>query len=346
MPSHLGSQRGGSEAEVKEISPTHRLLMGKGYVVHLVGTAHISSSSCSEVKRVIKETKPRAVMVELCDERSMLVMERAPPITDPADAVRRILKGENVFYVLHGYVAASFADKLDIVPGAEFYHARKQALIEHSNFYLVDRSVSVTIARAWGSLTSWEKLKFVYNALGSIFMDMDADEINKLIEELKKNTKSDLFTDAIRQATADFPGLVHAVITERDEYLAMNIRKHAEDELSFLADHKMLGMNRKISFMAVVGAGHLQGISSHWKDINQMETDQLEDELDILDELPIITWETRLVDKSLKWGVLLSLTVTTGAISYGLYRGSRWIISKSIELYLRRSNPEPVMAIA
>eukprot|EP00954_Amorphochlora_amoebiformis_P011804 922006-Amorphochlora_amoeboformis.AAC.1 len=64
MPSHLGSQRGGSEAEVKEISPTHRLLMGKGYVVHLVGTAHISSSSCSEVKRVIKETKPRAVMVQ------------------------------------------------------------------------------------------------------------------------------------------------------------------------------------------------------------------------------------------------------------------------------------------
>ena len=40
-----------------------------GKRIHLIGTAHISSQSVEEVRRVIAEVKPASVCVELCESR-------------------------------------------------------------------------------------------------------------------------------------------------------------------------------------------------------------------------------------------------------------------------------------
>lgn len=165
---------------------------------------------------------------------------------------------------------------------------------------LGDRLVSVTLARVWGGLSIWEKLSLVKNLTWTGFSMLDAEALTKEIESMKVKRsgareggrrgggarsgggsvqcpdgalalgrdrpwstrmygmchsagmplphtlqEADVLTEAILEFGKEYPGMIGPLLTERNLYMVYMMRK--------LAAHAS-------SVVAVVGAGHLQGI--------------------------------------------------------------------------------------
>mmetsp|Transcript_7992 Transcript_7992/g.14812 ORF Transcript_7992/g.14812 Transcript_7992/m.14812 type:complete len:285 (-) Transcript_7992:18-872(-) len=276
----------------------------------------------------------------------MLLHQQALHVATVPEAISRILKGENAFKILHGFVASNLADKLGIVPGAEFFHARVAADRVDADVYTIDRPVSITLSRAWGSLSTWSKLRFAWQAFSEGLRDMDAKELKELIEEIKRTSQSDLFTDMIRQAAQEYPTLVHAILTERDSYLAINMCKVAR-ELVYTCDsvqyvqqaympveekYHRASLEGEVCLVAVVGAGHLDGIVENWERVNMMSEMKLDEEIEALITVPSVSWKARVVNKGIKYGIISTLLMTTGVVAYATFKGGSWLVRKSVSV--------------
>mmetsp|Transcript_10789 Transcript_10789/g.15028 ORF Transcript_10789/g.15028 Transcript_10789/m.15028 type:complete len:363 (+) Transcript_10789:16-1104(+) len=344
---------------VEEVSATHRVLKGHGFDIHLIGTAHISKESCEEVKELISSLQPRplGVMVEICNQRWSMLYHQALKVRTLSECTQRILNGERAFDVVYGYLSSSVADKLGIVPGAEFFQARVEAEKIGAEVCLIDRPVSVTLGRAWGGLGAWTKIRFCFQAISEGLLDMDATELKDLIEEIRKTSKSDLFTDMLKQLSGKFPHLFHAIITERDLYLAIYARKYAElirgrflaaagaaaskeeteggdaktrkgDESGGSSSISRSSSSSTSTFVCVVGAGHLDGMTENWRSVMRMSREDLNNEVKRLMHVPEVTWQSRALNFTLKWGTVTLLLTLTGAATYGTYLTGRYAIRK------------------
>jgi pheromone shutdown protein TraB len=117
---------------------------------------------------------------------------------------------------------------------------------------------------------------------------LDSEDMKLEIEKMKD---SDVLTEAIKEVGKDFPSLLGPLITERDQYM------------TYIMQH-LAGKATKV--VAVVGAGHLEGIKNHW-----------DSEIDI-EAICRIPPKRR----SLRSGVLLIGFAATGvAVVFGV---SRW----------------------
>jgi pheromone shutdown-related protein TraB len=121
---------------------------------------------------------------------------------------------------------------------------------------LCDGEVQITLRRAWALCGLWNKSKLLAALLTSAFSNekISAEEI----EGLKSRSELD---GMMNELASYLPEVKETLIDERDRYLAAKIWTSAKD-LSGQAD----GQPRKI--IAVVGAGHMQGIKSHLEKIS------------------------------------------------------------------------------
>jgi len=215
-------------------------------VVHIVGTAHVSVESSEEVRAVIRETLPDFVVLELCDARvAMLTMSDKVADTPPISLSDTLKKAKEVgmFAALISYFYQSVSGKLKIVPGidlrAGFDEAKK---VEGCQVVLGDRPIMATISRTWGSLTTFEKMKFgVMLLFQSVFLDITAKDIEAMKDE-------DFITSTMKELSVQFPGMAKPLVYERDEFLAHT--------LTHIPGPKIV---------AVVGLGHVEGIKRNWE---------------------------------------------------------------------------------
>lgn len=207
--------------------------------VFMVGTAHVSKNSVEEVRSTIRDMKPDAVAVELCQARYDVM--KNPKAWQDKDIVK-VIREKKAGFLMANLVMASFqrriGEKFGVKPGDEMRAAIDEAQANGIEVVLVDRSVQITLARAWRGLSFWEKMKLLYGAVMSIFEVEELEE--KDIEKLKE---TDALTAAVEEMARHAPTIKQVLIDERDTYMARKI-----------ADIPA----RKV--VAVVGAGHMKGI--------------------------------------------------------------------------------------
>jgi len=213
--------------------------------VILVGTAHVSKSSVEEVRASIEENAPDTVAVELCQSRFEVM--KNPKKWQEMDIIK-VIKEKKAAFLFANLVMASFqkrvGERFGIRPGDEMRQAIDAAEAKGIAVELVDRNVQLTIQRAWRSLSLWEKTKLIFSSLFSILAvdDLAEDEIEKLKEK-------DMLTAAIDEIAKSAPTIKRVLIDERDAYMAK--------KLSDIRGNKIL---------AVVGAGHMEGLLRQLKD--------------------------------------------------------------------------------
>ncbi|KAL4427745.1 hypothetical protein ABPG75_001834 [Micractinium tetrahymenae] len=222
---------------------------------YVLGTAHVSADSCDDVTALIRAVKPQVVLIELCSERKpVLTLDK---LREPSlgEALAEIRSGRATpFQAIYSWLLAKVGAQLDVLPGEEFRVALREAHAIGAQVVLGDRSLAVTLARVWHALSLWEKLKLTGTLLWTGLSMLNEEEMRAEIEKMKE---SDVLTEAIREFGKEFPSLLHPLITERDQYMAFMLRKLA---------------SRAHTVVAVVGAGHLQGIREHWdKEIDVAE---------------------------------------------------------------------------
>lgn len=222
--------------------------VGKPSEIIIVGTAHVSEKSVNEVVAAIETQKPDIVAVELCKGRYDSLKGE---VKDSELPIKDILSGGKIYYflvhLLLAYVQKKIGDEMGVQPGADMIIAIDSAEANDAQVALVDRDIQLTLQRFWSKMTFFEKLNMVVTLIASALgiggtknIDIenitDQDMVSSLIEELRKAS----------------PNAAAVLIDERDAYIANNLLRLAS------------GGNKKI--IAVLGAGHKQGVEKYLKD--------------------------------------------------------------------------------
>ncbi len=210
--------------------------------VYLVGTAHISQQSADLVGEVIREIKPDAVAIELCEKRYESLQD--PDRWKKTDIVKVIKEGKQ-YVLIAQLMLASFqkklGDKLKIKPGTEMMDSAKIAHELGIPIVLADREIKITLKRVWASLGLWTMIKTSVSMLLGVAKEQKIEA-----EDIEKLKSQDALESALADFSKEFPEIKISLIDERDKYLAEKIR---------------VANGKKI--VAVVGAGHTPGIKKN-----------------------------------------------------------------------------------
>lgn len=219
---------------------------------YILGTAHVSKASCDDTAKLIQTIQPDLIMVELCPERQSILTMKDLQEPSISEVISQIRSGKSTpFQAIYSWLLARVGTNLEVLPGEEFRVAVREAQSINAGVVLGDRPLSMTLARVWAALSTWEKWKLSAHLLWTGINLLDTDQMKKEIEGMKE---SDALTEAIREFGKEFPSLIQPLLTERDKYMAHVLR--------------CLSPKARI-VVAVVGAGHLEGIEKHWdKDID------------------------------------------------------------------------------
>ena len=274
------------------MSQTQKVLELNNRKITLIGTAHVSAESISEVENVISDVKPDCVAIEL-DEK------RYESITNP-DKYReldiiKVLKRKEGFLLLANIVMASFQKRMGknagVKPGEEMVAAINKAKELNIPTALVDRPIQITFRRAWKKTSAYGKTQLLSALLASGF---SKDEISsEEIENLKQSSEMD---SMMKELSEFMPAVKQVLIDERDQYLASHIWKAEGNNI-----------------VAVLGAGHLPGVEAHLKKIaeNQASTDTSE-----IASIP----ESSIFSKIMMW---LIPVLIVAVIAFGFYIGGK-----------------------
>jgi pheromone shutdown-related protein TraB len=213
-----------------------------GRDITIIGTAHVSQASVDEVRRVIADTVPDVVCVELDQKRhdSLMDENRYANLN-----IAKKLKERQVLVLLTSLVLAAYqkkiGERLGVKPGAELLTAVQGCKQIGARLVLADRDIQTTLKRTWANISVLNRLRLVGSLIAapSAATELSEDQI----EQLKnRDTISEMLTELSRMV----PGLREPLIDERDQYLASSIT---------------MAPGKKI--VAVVGAGHVEGILAH-----------------------------------------------------------------------------------
>lgn len=232
--------------------------------VHIVGTAHVSQKSVAEVRDTIDAVNPDVIAIELdvgrfaALKKQMKEEEEAaagivPEETDgKAPEVKSILSGNFMVMIVQwllAYVQRKIGLNVGVEPGAEMKEAIRLAEERDIKLLLIDRDINTTLARFWGGMKFFEKIKLIWVLIRSVSGsdDDETDEIDAVtVDSL---TNQDMIEMALEEFHKFSPTGAHALIDERDAYLA----------------HGVVSLERSEFERAVVvcGAGHVPGITRY-----------------------------------------------------------------------------------
>ena len=214
--------------------------------IRLIGTAHVSRESIDEVTGAIREEKPGMVCVEL-DEGRYAAINRQD--TWERLNVSKVLREGKGFLLIANITLSSFqrrlGNEIGVKPGEEMIAATNAAGELGLKFSFCDREVATTLRRAWARCGLLSKCKLLAALVSSAFAGEKLGEAE--IENLKKASELD---NMMKELSDYLPSVKETLIDERDRYLATRIWEEA---------------GKSETTLAVVGAGHLQGIKA-WLD--------------------------------------------------------------------------------
>ncbi len=258
----------------------------------IVGTAHVSEKSIAQVNEVIEREKPDIVAVELDQARFQAIKGGEGEVKEVN--LKELLSGGKFYYFMLHWLLAFVQKKIGadtgVKPGAEMMAAIEQAERSGAKIALIDRDIQITLGRFWNRMSFFEKLKLFGSLVGASF-GFGSEKI-----DIETVTNDDVVTQLVGELRTLAPSAAIVLIDERDAFMAKNL----------------LDLSNQGKVVAVVGAGHREGIQKY---------------LDAPGTLPTIDELTKISKKGFNWlkalGVvfilmivgMLTLLVFSGGIS-------------------------------
>jgi pheromone shutdown protein TraB len=267
---------------------------------YLCGTLHVGNSSKKMVKDVISALKPQYVVIELCagridglldqDDDDNELLDEAVSTDRDLSTMRKqqqkliplslshILKDalfhhkslKKIGMDLLAWMQMKAAKMIGSKLGDELTTACKEAYKYNSVVILGDRLYSITMQRIFDKITFYEKCKFLFYLFYEI-ITMNLIKINDFIYQTENN--NNFIEDELASFIRCLPHLASILVHERDEYLAQTLYEIGSVGFSpsFQKQYPLASSSSIESFdktgkgkiVAVVGAGHLQGITKH-----------------------------------------------------------------------------------
>lgn len=309
-------KRAGSE-EIN--SPILKTVHGRTEIL-VLGTAHVSRQSVTDVEDFFKSFKPDAVCVELCQSRHDAM--RDPDRWRKLD-MAKVIRENKIGLLVSSLILSAFQKKIGessgVKPGEEMIRACELTDSHGKKLVLADREVRITLSRAWGRVGFFSKLWLASELFASLLVqeEVDADQIEKMKQE-------DVLEDLFSKLPPRYATIREVIIDERDKFLAQKIKNTARE---------LEAANGKKThrIFAVVGAGHLAGIEKNL--IQQEDTN--------LDHLHVVPPKRRF-RTIFSW---LSFSAILGVFFYAFQEGSGKASEALIAWALCRSVPTMLGAL-
>ncbi len=215
-----------------------------GKEIILVGTAHISEKSIELVKKTIEEENPEAIGVEL-DVQRFHQLKSGEQYRETN--ISEIIKTGKAYLFLINLLLSNLQRRigvqLGVKPGSEMLTATDLAEEKGIKIYLLDRDVKITLKRAFKLMPFFEKIKLFSSIFFGFFSNQAEELTPEKIEELKNQ---DVMTKLMQELSETAPTIKQVLVDERDKFIAEKINQIQAKKI-----------------VAVVGAGHLQGIKNY-----------------------------------------------------------------------------------
>ena len=215
-------------------------MVGESERIVFVPVIHTDIESVEEARRVVRETEPEVVAVELDHDRYQQLLNPpeegvlvAPGVGDMAQDLMQQL----------AIVEKSLGDITGSDVGDEMLAAIDEGRAIGAKIALVDRPMIATV-QAMMKVPVDEMYR-----LTGMLPDATKDIENRGASDLLAMLKEDgAVEDLMEQFRSEFPGLANVLIEQRDLYVANALRFILND------------VEGKI--VAVLGAGHIQGVKA------------------------------------------------------------------------------------
>ena len=225
---------------IHELEPNLILVETDRQKFYLVGTAHVSEQSAQLVETSIRRLKPDLVCLEL--DQSRLQMLNDPDAWKKTD-IFQVIRSGRTYLLIAQLVLSSFqkrvASRLGTKPGDEMRRALSVCAELGTPTRMIDREIKITLKRTWRRCGWWDSVRLLFSLVGSSGSTEQITE--ETIEKLKDR---DLLNDLVDELSKTLPSIKETLIDERDSYMAGK-----------------LSAESSASILAVVGAGHLKGLS-------------------------------------------------------------------------------------
>ncbi len=197
----------------------------------MVGTVHVQKSSVENVKRIIFETKPSVVAVELCEDRYCLLKTRVETSSMPTFRF-------GIIPWLLAVLEKTAGERTGVFPGAEMVEAVAAAVRLGARIEFIDMPIQWIIRRIQ-SIPFREKSRLVLDGILALVTILIGVKFEKNIPESPD--------ELVLKFKGRYPSLHRRLVEERNRYV---VRRLA----SILA-------STDGTIVAVVGLGHLNALA-------------------------------------------------------------------------------------
>jgi pheromone shutdown protein TraB len=202
-------------------------------MITLLGVGHVFDIK-RNVKHLIEDRKPTLVCVELDKYRYLALVSEQPREDAP------------LIYSLLARFQENIADKYEVKVGEEMLAAVESAKEIGASLAFIDMQADQAFQSIWKQMSVMERLKLTIGALSGLFVRKK--RIEKELKNFEQN--SDKYMEAFGQS---FPTIKRELVDNRDKYMASRIREYS----------------KKFSrIVAVIGDGHISGITKMLSDLN------------------------------------------------------------------------------
>ena len=203
-----------------------------------VSVIHTDFESVNKAKRIVRETKPEVVAVELDHDRYNQLMNpvdnQVIPAPSSGDMAQDLMQQLAILEKSLGEITGSNV-------GDEMMAAIKEGRTIGAKIALVDRPISATIQAMMQ--VPVEEIYKLTGLLPDATKDIEDGGAGDLLSMLKEDGAVE---DLMDQFRSEFPGLANVLIEQRDQYVAKALHFILNDVQGRI--------------VAVLGAGHIQGV--------------------------------------------------------------------------------------
>lgn len=209
-----------------------------------MGTSHISIESISEVGRTINENKPSIVALELDQDRLLALLhekERKIRLKD----IKRM--GLTVFIInlIGAWVEKKIGEIVNVKPGSEMRKAIEVCSGLNIPIALIDQDVRITLKKLIKRFSWQERFRFLKEIITGLFKK------RKLLFDLRKVPEKKFIDLMVSKVKKDYPSVYLTLIEERNTFMGKHLKR-------------LMATNENV--VAIVGAGHEEGILKYLKE--------------------------------------------------------------------------------
>lgn len=216
----------------------------------LLGTSHVGKDNVSDIEKVIEDYMPSVVGIELDARRFKSVMSENKDAKEVSsfDMIREIGAFGFLFAKVAGYIQKKVGTKVGVDPGVDMKSAYLKSRELKIPVALIDMDLRITM-RKLSKVSFFKKMGIFFG----LFFKSFKKEYRELLDfDLNKVPSDEVVSKMIGVLKKEVPVLYKILIHDRNVHMGNRLLKLLENHEGYV--------------LAVVGAGHVEGMGEYLKE--------------------------------------------------------------------------------